>query len=545
MTDCRVSSGTCQIVAHLLAREELPDLVAPFDFDPAAQLAPPPTLVIAPDTNLGDLDVVTLSGRGYEPSHGDPRPTVVAPCLASDQTSAGCSTDQYFGGTDDDPRVDDRGDLHGMIQVSAQMTVGAVVVDCRVTACELRVADLAVPALGGRAPLVFDPTAPVFSIPTMTVTPSAGLLDGQSVHVRVAHARQGIYLEAVQCHNVTLTQLNKQECNTPAVKHLLPGTSGIVEVDLSVDAEFSVSGGAPSTVDCRAGPEACAIFVATYPADGRPSKQAISFASGVHGRRYVDRTFGTVDVTPDVECGHAEGEDGPEDLKLDRYEPHGDTELHRPVVVYIHGGFFATGDKSEGDQVGHELARRGYVVVSINYRLYDKLGIIDPARFLSAIPAAHHDAQAAIRFMRKNAERYRVAREAFASIGYSAGAITALNVANAADDPGDSGNAGFPSDVAAAVSLSGFQGVISPKAPPVLMFHGDLDNIVPYAWAVDGCQRQKAAGGECTLITYPGVDHNISYRYAELMPRVLDFYVTNVIPALPQVPETTTTTSTS
>lgn len=41
----------------------------------------------------------------------------------------------------------------------------------------------------------------------------------------------------------------------------------------------------------------------------------------------------------------------------------------RPGVVLVHGGGFSHGDKEEMEDVAIEMATRGFVTVSINYRL--------------------------------------------------------------------------------------------------------------------------------------------------------------------------------
>ena len=58
-------------------------------------------------------------------------------------------------------------------------------------------------------------------------------------------------------------------------------------------------------------------------------------------------------------------------LKLDVYQPHGDTVTKRPAIVWVHGGGFKTGTKTSGEIVdqANEFAKRGYLNVSIDYRL--------------------------------------------------------------------------------------------------------------------------------------------------------------------------------
>ena len=100
-------------------------------------------------------------------------------------------------------------------------------------------------------------------------------------------------------------------------------------------------------------------------------------------------------------------------------------------------------------------------------------------------------------------------RAASRSAGTSAGAITALHVAYNSEDPGTSGNAGWSSDVQAAVSLSGarFFGPIAPTDPPCLLFHGTADPLVPYQWAVNTVNQVTAAGVGCYLTTFEGQGH--------------------------------------
>jgi len=77
----------------------------------------------------------------------------------------------------------------------------------------------------------------------------------------------------------------------------------------------------------------------------------------VGATRYADPVFTGVDVTTDLEYGAAIGATGTtEVLKLDLYEPAGDALAARPAIIYIHGGYFTAGDKSEGATVAHELA---------------------------------------------------------------------------------------------------------------------------------------------------------------------------------------------
>ena len=219
--------------------------------------------------------------------------------------------------------------------------------------------------------------------------------------------------------------------------------------------------------------------------------------------RYFNEVFSTVSVSKDLQYGAAPDENGQtERLLLDLYQPAGDDQARRPAIVWVHGGGFRAGDKAAQAGNATTFAKRGYVTVSINYRLRDgDLG--------QAIADAQHDAQAAVRWLRRYADQYRIDRDRIAIGGTSAGAITALYVGNHAEDPGTSGNPGYRSDVGAAVSISGFGGWYSAGDPPAVLFHGTADATVDHSLAVETCRRHRAAGNTCELHSYEGAGHGL------------------------------------
>ena len=94
--------------------------------------------------------------------------------------------------------------------------------------------------------------------------------------------------------------------------------------------------------------------------------------------------------------------------KLDVYVPEGDGPF--PVVIDLHPGGFMVGDKSN-PAAADELLAAGYAVVSPNYRLSGE----------ATFPAPIQDAKAAVRWVRANAEQYRLDPERIAAFGQSAG----------------------------------------------------------------------------------------------------------------------------
>jgi len=97
--------------------------------------------------------------------------------------------------------------------------------------------------------------------------------------------------------------------------------------------------------------------------------------------------------------------------KLDIYLPEeGDGPY--PVILSIHGGAFKSGDKGDG-QVNAMLEglKRGYAVVSVNYRLSGE----------AIWPAQIQDVKAAIRWIRANSKQYKLNSGKIATWGGSAG----------------------------------------------------------------------------------------------------------------------------
>jgi acetyl esterase/lipase len=228
--------------------------------------------------------------------------------------------------------------------------------------------------------------------------------------------------------------------------------------------------------------------------------------------RYRDEVFANVTRTNDLIYGSAVDQTGTTvTLRLDMYRPTGDIVDARPAIVWIHGGGFSQGSRTSPEIVeqANLFARKGYVVVSISYRLYGPGCFPVTQGCLDAIIDAKEDAQAAVRFLRANADTYDVDPTRLATAGTSAGAITALNVGYGPDQPGNSGNPGFDSSVRGAVSLSGGALLTNPNPgeAKALMFHGTADNIVPYQWAVNTLNNAKAQGLDAFLTSWEGEGH--------------------------------------
>ena len=235
---------------------------------------------------------------------------------------------------------------------------------------------------------------------------------------------------------------------------------------------------------------------------------------------------------------------------LDIYLPNeGDGPF--PVIVAVHGGAFMMGDKADGQLAAPlEGVRRGYAVVSVNYRLSGE----------ATFPAAVQDVKSAVRFLRANAARYGLDGSRIAAWGGSAGGhlVSMLGTTGRArrfDDPA-AGNASQSSAVQAVVDWFGpiffdrmdaqfaagkkgrpdhgaagspesrFLGkavadapalaadaspatYLDKDAPPFFVEHGDADPLVPTEQSIQFVAAIRAAAGNdrAVLTILPGAGH--------------------------------------
>jgi acetyl esterase/lipase len=237
--------------------------------------------------------------------------------------------------------------------------------------------------------------------------------------------------------------------------------------------------------------------------------------------RYRDVVFGAVGKSADIQYGTAPDRQGnPVALKLDLYQPVGDGVTRRPAIIWVHGGGFSAGDKSGGADWATSFARRGYVAVSLGYRLLAPgpcggSGPV-PEYCYTAAYGAQHDAQAAVRFLRRHADFLGIDPNRIAMAGESAGAVTSLLVGWRPDDPGTSGNPGFRSDIRAAVSVAG--GVpandhIGPGDAPAFFFHGTADQTVPFAWAATNVSGMADDDLIVGIRPFDGAGHSLLGTY--------------------------------
>lgn len=220
--------------------------------------------------------------------------------------------------------------------------------------------------------------------------------------------------------------------------------------------------------------------------------------------RYVNaNVFSNVTVTQAVPFGSNIGVNGSnQTLRMDVYQPTGDAETLRPVVVVAFGGSFISGARGDVANICNDLAKRGYVAVANDYRV----GFFIPNQTTTtrAVMRGAHDMRACVRYLRKSVAElgnpYGIDTTKIIVGGVSAGAISALHatyldqesevpavlvpeMASLGGIEGNSGNPGYSSRAMACYSFSGALGDTAWMAPgnePLVSIHEVGDGVVPY-----------------------------------------------------------------
>jgi acetyl esterase/lipase len=191
-----------------------------------------------------------------------------------------------------------------------------------------------------------------------------------------------------------------------------------------------------------------------------------------------------------------------------------------PVLVFLYGGGWDSGERAHYGWAAHALAARGFVVAVPDYRL------VPTVRF----PGFIEDAAAATARAGALARSWGGDPERLGVVGHSAGAHLATMIAldrrymAAVGAPGliraAAGLAGpydfLPLDVPASINAFGHapdltltQPVtfVRPDAPPLWLGHGTDDEVVHAEDATILCERMVAVGGRCEARLYPGLNH--------------------------------------
>jgi len=242
-------------------------------------------------------------------------------------------------------------------------------------------------------------------------------------------------------------------------------------------------------------------------------------------------------------------------LKMDVYYPQVMSKP-APVVVYVHGGSWSSGSKS--DSMGMtdvpELLARRYLVASVDYRHAPEW----------KFPAQIHDVKCAIRFLRANATRFNLDTNRVGAWGHSAGGhlVALLGTTDTRDGfegsheyadqssraqavadmcgradlrgmPADKAKSvfGAPNDTSDILEHASPITFVSKDDAPFLILHGDKDALVPLRVSQTLAGRLKAVGVPVTLVVVKNADHNfnpeggpMSPTRAEMTKMIADFF---------------------
>jgi triacylglycerol lipase len=259
------------------------------------------------------------------------------------------------------------------------------------------------------------------------------------------------------------------------------------------------------------------------------------------GSAAADDKFATF---PDVTYVERDGQP----LRADILVPQGDGPF--PAVLVVHGGAWTAGNKAMMSRVATALAEHGYVTCAINYRLAPKY----------PFPAQIEDCKAAVRWLRTNADKYKIDTNRIGGFGYSAGGhlVALLGTTDrdsgleGSDAPADSPSTRIQAVVAGgapcdfrefppnnlrlsywlggtrtnkpqAYELASPAHFISKDDPPTFFFHGESDALVPLASPRAMQAQLSTAGVPSDLYTVPKAGHIEAFRDPAAIQAGIDF----------------------
>lgn len=311
------------------------------------------------------------------------------------------------------------------------------------------------------------------------------------------------------------------------------------------NSSLSLDGYGPAT-----GRRSICVDEMFYNPDGtiRPVSQTESGVSGVSAQSYSEK-FADVDYVGDGQVYH----------KLDIYLPEVEKESY-PVVIHVYGSAWFSNDSKGTADLGtivSALLDAGYAVVTPNHR----------SSMDAKFPAQIHDIKAVVRYVRANADKYRFDTDFIATSGFSSGAHLASLAATSCGVAELEGSLGeytdYSSLVDAACCWSGpidlhrmscgsevdtwnhapeealmgfaFKGnedafkalnattYIDPSDPPVVVFHGTADNVVPFCQGEYFYELLCKAGVTSEFHPVEGGGHGIGMYAPETLEAMVSF----------------------
>lgn len=223
---------------------------------------------------------------------------------------------------------------------------------------------------------------------------------------------------------------------------------------------------------------------------------------------------------------------GVTDLKLDFYPSQ--INGKKPCVIIVHGGSWKSGDSQQLPELNSYLAKNGYHVAAINYRLAPE--------FQS--PAPVEDISNAFRFLKEKSADWNIDTANFILLGRSAGAQIALLAGYSLNEPGLKGIIDLygPADMVWGYSIpsnplimdsrkvmedylgGSYSGhpekfersspllFVTKQSPPTLLIHGENDVLVAYEHSRRLNAKLEENGIKHYLVTLPWATHAFDYN---------------------------------
>ncbi|MBR2508463.1 MAG: alpha/beta hydrolase [Lentisphaeria bacterium] len=200
-----------------------------------------------------------------------------------------------------------------------------------------------------------------------------------------------------------------------------------------------------------------------------------------------------------------------------------------PGIVIIHGGSWCGGIRNADREIniGSNLARMGYVCISIDYRLATAANL---KKYGRTFPTVIHDCKKAVQWLRKNADKLNVDASKIGALGCSAGGHLAALLGVAGPDAGlepESSGKKIDTSIQACVNFYGvtdFAGFKSKSAASKYQCNvmGSLPTEKPEEWKRMSPVEQVNAKDAPMLQIYASNDKLVHYRQAEIMKKELD-----------------------
>ncbi|OQK15094.1 hypothetical protein AU255_19125 [Methyloprofundus sedimenti] len=202
-------------------------------------------------------------------------------------------------------------------------------------------------------------------------------------------------------------------------------------------------------------------------------------------------------------------------------------DMLRPAAIVIHAGGWSNGDSTDIESMAAWFANEGFVVINVNYALAPE----------NKWPAQFADVIQGVWWLKKNAVRYNINPDKILAVGASAGGHLAAMLGQSSVN---NLNAGIDSEIHGVVSFSGAWNLLeavtedqifyisqmlavdTPEArylaspvylinrhsPPVLIFHGTEDTLVPFQQSIYACEVYATKGLDyCFLVPLEGHTH--------------------------------------